>query len=117
MPRSSTTFPPGNGSQGPAKGAGKPPGNKLAGRPKGVKTGEGKKATFRALMAPHIPSTAQRWQDILNNPKHPHHARMIEKHVELEQEFKQTVELTGKDGGSIPLSIGVTFVEPKHDEP
>lgn len=108
----------GVGHGGPKRGGAS---NSKAGKPGpgclGVKPGEGKKVAFRALMAPHIEKSVKGWRAIIDDPKHPHHHTMILKHAELEGEFKQTVELGGPGGGSIPLSIGVTFVEPKRDEP
>lgn len=73
--------------------------NSKAGKPGpgclGVTAGNGKKATFRALMAPHIEKSVQGWQAIIDDPKHPHHHTMILKHAELEGEFKQTVDVEG----------------------
>lgn len=99
------------GTNGGAKGGGnKPAGGPGAGdangeghhgagpgRPKGMKSGEGKKATFRDLLAPHIENTAGRWLAIINDPGHPHHHTMILKHAELNREFKQDVDVTLRD--------------------
>lgn len=115
MPRSSATRHGSGAGYGGAKRGGRTKGEppKVAGpgRPKGVKTGEGKKATFRAHLAPHIEATADRWLAIINDPSHPHHHTMVLKHAELEGEFKQAVELTGKDGG--PMVIRRVIVDPK----
>ncbi|RVT95239.1 hypothetical protein EOD42_16775 [Rhodovarius crocodyli] len=59
--------------------------------------GEGKKATFRSLLAPHIENTARRWLKIINDPTHPHHHTMILKHAELNREFKQDLDVTLRD--------------------
>lgn len=95
------------------RGKGEPPKGAGPGRPAGVKTGEGKKATFRQLMAPHIEKTAKRWRDIIDDPAHPHNHTMVLKHAELEGEFKQTVEHTGEGGG--PVAIEWVIVDPATD--
>ncbi len=87
-------IPAGGDGCGPPKGAG----NRQAGpgRPEGVANGEGKRASFRAIMAPHVEATAERWLTIISTPGHPHHHTMIIKHAELMGEMKQVVDMSVK---------------------
>lgn len=84
----------GDGWGGPPNGEG----NRQAGpgRPEGVANGEGKRASFRAIMAPHVEATAERWLAIIGKPAHPHHHTMIIKHAELMGEMKQVVDMSVK---------------------
>jgi hypothetical protein len=124
---SSTTRPKGSGipAGGPGHGGDARGGqsNSKAGVPGpgclGVTPGEGKAAvkaaTFREMLEPHYAAIAEKWKNIALNDAHPHQHTMIIKAGELRGEFKQTVELTGKDGGPIE-EIRRVIVDPKHPD-
>ena len=129
MARSSTPVTPGapptkgtrkgNGAGwgGPARGAG----NQAAGpgRPEGVRDGEGKAAiraaTFRELLAPDIPTFAQKWAEIAKQDGHPHQHTMILKAAEIAGEFVAKTEVAGAGGG--PVLIERVIVDPKTANP
>lgn len=84
MPANKTTR-RGNGAGwgGPAQGEGKKGAVPGSGRPQGVKNGEGKKSVADLMIEAGARETAaERWLQILNDPKHPKHAEMVAKAAE-----------------------------------